>query len=107
MTDDPAAAPEILRVGCEAILLEPFAPNLLFARIGRLLREFSLSTDELTRRGGSRRLVRVKGTNVVFPEMACPQCQTRGATSFDFHSYRRAWYACTSCCQVWVGPRIE
>src|SRR5438132_6065600 len=31
--------PDALAAGCDGVLLKPFAPNLLFARIGRILRE--------------------------------------------------------------------
>src|SRR5437763_683789 len=42
-TADTALVPDALLAGCDAVLLKPFAPNLLFARIGRLLRARSES----------------------------------------------------------------
>ena len=35
------------------------------------------------------------------------QCQSNGATSFEYSSYRRMWYACLACDAVWLGPRQE
>src|SRR5204863_9889198 len=37
-TADVERVPGALAAGCDGVLLKPFAPNLLFARIGRLLR---------------------------------------------------------------------
>src|SRR5882672_11870131 len=93
--------PEALVVGCDAVLLKPFAPNLLFARIGRLLRARSemlrakvrhqqLKTAHLTDRSEGL----LAGTNRVWPNTHCPYCDNGGATSFEFCSHRRAWYAC-------------
>ena len=102
------AVPAVLRAGCDAVLLKPFAPNLLYTRLGRLLR---------TRTDGLRARARASGrtdgsgplatTNRVWPETTCPTCDRPGAVSFEFSSHRRAWYACVGCMAVWVGKRQE
>ncbi len=38
MTPAAERVPGALSAGCDGVLLKPFAPNLLYARIGRLLR---------------------------------------------------------------------
>lgn len=101
-TDDVAHVPSILKAGCQGILLKPFAPNLLAARLGRLLRETSFTSGRSVARPGWQ-----TGTNRVWPEVACPKCGTSGATSFDFSSYRRMWFACLSCDATWLGKRQE
>lgn len=95
-------APAILRAGCHGLLLKPFAPNLLAARLGRVFKE--------TERPWGRQTLPAAwqtGTNRVWTEIACPKCGVNGATSFDFSSYRRMWYACLSCDHTWLGKRQE
>ena len=99
-TSTPERVPAILKAGCHAVLLKPFARNLIAARLGRLLRERPV-------RGLSGARIGESGTNRVWPTTACPQCHTSGATSFDFSSYRRMWYACLACDAVWLGARQE
>ena len=119
-TEAPENSPPVLGV-CDAVLLKPFAPNLLSARVGRLLRarasglrmksEMVLEklalhrakSDHLMQRGELAR----HGTNVDWPNSVCPYCKHRGVTSFDFISHRRAWYACPECRKVWIGRRQE
>jgi DNA-binding response OmpR family regulator len=94
--------PAMLKAGCHGVLLKPFSPNLLAARLGRVIKE-------------TERPWRVKalppgwpmGTNRHWADTACPKCGVRGATSFDFSSYRRMWFACLSCDNTWLGPRRE
>jgi len=106
--------PEALSAGCDGVLLKPFAPNLLFARIGRLLRARSealriraryqsLKTSHLAAR--SEELL--SGTNRVWPNTHCPYCDHGGVTSFEFCSHRRSWYACLQCKKVWIAKRLE
>ena len=111
-TKEAARVPEGLIAGCDAVLLQPFAPNLLYARIGRLVRlraaANALSAAQRLSPGhvspfAAERL----GTNTVWADETCPQCQQPGATCFDFAGYRRAWFACLKCQQVWVGRRRE
>lgn len=119
-THVPESVPPVLAV-CDGVLLKPFAPNLLSARVGRLVRarasalrmqselvleKLSLQrakSDHLLQRGELAR----QGTNVEWPNSVCPQCAHRGVTSFDFISHRRSWYACPECKKVWIGRRQE
>ena len=101
-TADVANVPRILKAGCQGVLLKPFAPNLLAARVGRVLKETERIIGPKTLPAGWQ-----TGTNRVWPDTACPQCGVAGATSFDFSSYRRMWYACLSCDHTWLGPRQE
>jgi len=99
----PGTAPAALKAGCHAILLKPFAPNLAVGRLGRLSRELPATP-------GAMRVAQAMhqcGTNRVWPETNCPTCKAPAATSFEFHSYRRMWYACLTCDAVWLGPRQE
>ena len=101
-TRDVKNAPAILRAGCHGVLLKPFAPNLLAVRLARVIKE----TDRPWGQRSTAMHIQ-GGTNRVWPETACPQCGVRGATSFDFSSYRRMWYACLSCDHTWLGRRQE
>jgi DNA-binding response OmpR family regulator len=103
VTDSPERAPHALKAGCHGVLLKPFAPNLVAARLGRLVRETLLTP-------AARRAAAVllqHGTNRTWPDTACPTCGHMGAVSFEFSSYRRMWYACLQCDGVWLGPRQE
>jgi DNA-binding response OmpR family regulator len=113
-TADAARVPDALVAGCDAVLLKPFAPNLLYARIGRLLRarsemlrlrarQSSLKTAHLADRSSEL----LGGTNRVWPNTHCPYCDHGGVTSFEFCSHRRAWYACLECRKVWIAKREE
>ena len=99
----PERAAAALRAGCHAILLKPFAPNLAAARIGRLVRELPLTRDAAR----VAIMMQQTGTNRVWPDTHCPKCNAPSATSFEFASYRRMWYACLGCDAVWLGPRQE
>jgi DNA-binding response OmpR family regulator len=100
---NPESAPGALKGGCHAILLKPFAPNLVAARIGRLARE--LPATPMAARAAMA--IQQFGTNRVWPDTHCPTCNAASATSFEFASYRRMWYACLECDAVWLGPRQE
>lgn len=106
--------PDALAAGCDAVLLKPFAPNLLRARIGRLLRARgealrararveNLKTAHLTDRSEAL----LGGTNRIWPNTHCPYCHHGGVTSFEFCSHRRAWFACLECKKVWIAKRLE
>jgi DNA-binding response OmpR family regulator len=99
----PESAPAALRAGCHAILLKPFAPNLVAARVGRLARELPLTPTA----GRAAAAMYQCGTNRVWPATHCPACAAPSATSFEFDSYRRMWYACLACNEVWLGSRQE
>lgn len=95
-------APAALKAGCHAILLKPFAPNLAAGRIGRLSRELPSGATPLRASHPVQ-----YGTNRVWADTHCPECDAPSATSFEFYSYRRMWYACLACDHVWLGPRQE
>ena len=103
---DPASVPDALAAGCDGVLLKPFAPNLLYARVGRLMRERSREVQLRTNVRRDRHSS-MGGTNRVWPEERCPHCRAAGVTSFEFYSHRRAWFACTVCRTVWIGARPE
>jgi CheY-like chemotaxis protein len=118
---DVESIPELLQAGCDAVLLKPFAPNLLYARIGRLLRARTEQQRIRTRQDQIRpRYIPGNGdgradggsslaatTNRVWAKVACPRCQRDGVVSFEFASHRRAWYACLACKGVWMAKRRE
>jgi DNA-binding NarL/FixJ family response regulator len=118
---DVERIPDLLQAGCDAVLLKPFAPNLLYARIGRLLRARTEQQRIRTRQYQIRpRYMPGNGdgrgdgdsslaatTNRVWANVACPSCQQNGVVSFEFASHRRAWYACLACKSVWMSKRRE
>lgn len=112
--EQPDAAPDALVAGCDGVLLKPFAPNLLVARVGRLLRERSTqlrlaAARSLSKSGHLNERIQLlkTGTNRMWPNTHCPYCDHTGVTSFDFASMRRAWYACLDCRKVWLAKRQE
>jgi DNA-binding response OmpR family regulator len=113
-TTEVERVPDAILAGCDAVLLKPFAPNLLFARVGRLVRARSteLRYRAVRQRAKSRHLhertdLLLAGTNQPWPNTHCPYCAHQGVTSFEFTSYRRAWYACIECKKVWLAKRQE
>jgi DNA-binding response OmpR family regulator len=114
MTPQAERVPSALAAGCDAVLLKPFAPNLLYARLGRLLRARSIELRMRAHRQQAKaahlkeqvELMAAK-TNREWPNTHCAYCQHRGVTSFEFTSHRRAWYACLSCNKVWIAHRQE
>jgi CheY-like chemotaxis protein len=99
----PERAPAALKAGCHAVLLKPFAPNLIAARVGRLCRE--VPTVPAAVRAAA--LLQQCGTNRTWPDLECPTCDHAGAVGFEFSSHRRTWYACLACDSVWLGMRRE
>lgn len=104
--------PDALIAGCDGVLLKPFAPNLLSARIGRLLRQRTKALRERTmwQRAKAAHLIEhscevLAGTNLVCRDTYCPTCAQGNVVSFDAASHRRMWYACLPCQKVWIGPR--
>lgn len=99
----PERAPEALKAGCHAVLLKPFALNLVAARLGRLTREMPSApvASRLAEKLGQF------GTNRTWPDIPCPTCEQPGAVSFEYSSHRRTWFACLSCDGVWLGRRQE
>jgi DNA-binding response OmpR family regulator len=106
--------PDALAAGCDGVLLKPFAPNLLYARIGRLLRARGEALRNRARHQqlealhvGERSDLLLSGSNRLWPNTNCPYCNHAGVTSFEFCSHRRAWYACLECKKVWIAKRQE
>ena len=112
-TSNAASVPDMLMAGCDAILLKPFAKNLLYARIGRLLRSRGEQLKMRARRAdvsadfSPRPEPPLATTNRAWPDTACPSCDHGGAVSFEFSSHRRSWYACLACKKVWMAKRQE
>ena len=110
-TSEATSVPDVLAAGCDGILLKPFADNLLYARIGRLLRTRVEQLQARARRGDGASSHRpeppLATTNRVWPGTVCPSCDHGGAVSFEFSSHRRSWYACSACKKVWLGKRQE
>jgi CheY-like chemotaxis protein len=108
-TTEAERAPEAIQAGCDALLLKPYSPSLLFNRIGRLLRSrITHAARYGPRQRGQRDHVSASdlplaGTNVYWPNVACPHCAHSGVTTFEYGSRRRAWYACLECRNVWLA----
>lgn len=92
-TEHVERVPDALEAQCDGVLLKPFTPNLLVARIARLIRGRGQHAQS--------------GTNRLWPNTDCPYCDSHGVTSFEFASHRRSWYACSKCKKVWLGKRQE
>ena len=110
----PERVPDALLAGCDGVLLKPFAPNLLYARIGRLLRQRADALREraIWQRAKAAFLIEhsqrvLTGTNIVWPDAYCPSCGKGDLVSFDAASYRRMWYACLPCRKVWMATKRE
>lgn len=113
-TSDLERVPAALRAGCDGVLMKPFAPNLLYARVGRLLRirAKDLQDRAMWQRARSTFLLEhaqhaTAGTNVVCRDAVCPSCGQGGGVGFDAASRRRMWYACLPCGKVWMAPSYE
>ena len=113
-TQDVDRVPDALEAGCDAVLLKPFAPNLLITRLSRLtqVRSQTLRARSMRQRAKAAHLhewseLLLHGTNCHWPNTQCPYCTHQGVTSFEFMSYRRAWYACLACRKVWIARRQE
>ncbi len=91
----PEQAPSAIRSGCHAILLAPFPPNLAANRIARLSRQMMPSRG--TPEPGAR------GTHHRWDQVRCPACAAPGATSFEFATRGKLWFACLTCDHVWLA----
>ena len=114
MTAVPESVPEALLAGCDGVLLKPFAPNLLFGRIGLLLKQRAeaLRTRAMWQHASSVRHLdsprrAIEGTNIVWHDASCPSCGHARVVSFDAADRRRLWYACVPCRNVWKGRATQ
>ena len=109
-TSSVERVPDALVAGCDGVLLKPFAPNLLYARMGRLLRARSMEirmrglqqmakSAHLTERAARSSI----GTNQMWPSTHCPYCAHTGIVNFDHAMHRREWFACLACQKVWIA----
>jgi len=112
MTSVVELVPRAILAGCDAVLLKPFAPNLLLSRLARLKR---------ARYGGlgaRTALVLAKAGHLLeraepgspfkeWPRTSCPKCRHEGVTCFEYSARRRAWYACLACNSVWLAARRD
>src|SRR5215208_6984123 len=69
LTDRAEVAPVALKAGCHAVLLKPFVPNLLAARIGRLCREVPIAPPFR-----ATATTQTPGTNRTWRDVTCPKC---------------------------------
>lgn len=113
-TAEVDSVPDALSAGCDGVLLKPFAPNLLYARMGRLLRARSAALRLSAQRQygkaaylSERSDLLMSGTNRHWPNTHCQYCSHEGVTSFEFTSHRKAWYACLECRKVWMAKRQD
>ena len=88
-TEHLGDVPPVLRAGCHAVLVRPFSPNLLHARVARLFRS-GTGTD-----------APFVPTNRVCWYERCPACDKPDAVRFDAVSLRRWWFACLKCDHTW------
>jgi DNA-binding response OmpR family regulator len=104
--------PDALIAGCDSVLLKPFPPNLLHARLARLLRQRARRVQQNVWLQ-NQKLAHLKerfeglqtGTNRIWPDTHCPSCGQGDAVSFDATSHRRWWFACLKCRHVWIAKR--
>jgi DNA-binding response OmpR family regulator len=119
-TAEPGRAPDAIVAGCDSVLLKPFAPNLIYSRLSRMirLRQQTLrhQSASLRERAGRRFAKSVHlhergnlgaGCLREWPNTHCAYCDHEGVTSFEYASHRRAWYACLSCKKVWMAKRRD
>ena len=110
----PESVPEALLAGCDAVLLKPFQPNLLFARIGLLLKQRAEAqrTHAMWHHASVVRHIEsphrpVEGTNIVWHDTSCPSCGQARVVSFDAADRRRLWFACIPCRNVWKARATQ
>jgi CheY-like chemotaxis protein len=112
-TAEVERVPDALISGGDAVLLKPFAPNLLFSRLGRLKQERAAMlvprdlASEKVHQLRERTSAALGGKlGMALPFDHCPHCNASPITSFDFVSHRRAWYACLGCKKVWIANHL-
>jgi DNA-binding response OmpR family regulator len=110
MTSVAERVPDAIVAGCDAVLLKPFAPNLLLSRLARLKRArfagLHVRTERALARSRDLREQTAGTAKRIFddrPDISCPHCHHKGVTGFEYSSHRRSWYACLSCHKVWLA----
>ena len=110
----PESVPEALLAGCDGVLVKPFQPNLLFGRVGLLLKQraAALRDRAIWQRVSTVRQCesprsRLEGTNIMWHDASCPSCGESRVASFDAADRRRMWYACIPCRNVWKARAIQ
>jgi DNA-binding response OmpR family regulator len=105
--------PDALVAGCDAVLLKPFAPNLLLSRLARLKRARSAALQRAAVARAKSSHLRERTLDAAariireWPDGCCPHCGHQRAMCFEYASHRRAWYACVSCKNVWLARKRE
>jgi CheY-like chemotaxis protein len=92
---DAANAPAAIKAGCQAILLEPVAPQLAMMRIARL-------SQAVPARGPGSTGAE-SATYRLWSQISCPSCQVYGVASFELARRRTLWFACLRCDHVWTA----
>ena len=114
-TADVNRVPDALAAGGDAVLLKPFARNLLFARLSRLRRARTERLQTRAERAIAKSIHLRERSNAAiaretlqsWPNEHCPHCSATSVMCFDFVSHRRAWYACLACKKVWIAKRLD
>ena len=89
MTSVVELVPGAIAAGCDAVLLKPFAPNLLLSRLARLKRarngELRARTALVLAKSGHL-LERAKPDSPFkeWPRTSCPKCHHEGVTCFEY-----------------------
>ena len=91
---DAADAPTAIKAGCQAILLEPIAPQLAMMRIARLAQAVPPHSAMLPAHPTTYRR---------WPYTVCPSCAVSGVASFEMATRRTLWFACLRCDHVWTA----
>jgi CheY-like chemotaxis protein len=88
-------APAAIKAGCQAILLEPIAPQLAMMRIARL--------SQAVPARGTAATGAESATYRLWSQICCPSCQVYGVASFELAKRRTLWFACLRCDHVWTA----
>ena len=113
-TAAPENVPDALIAGCDGVLMKPFQPNLLYARLAHLLHQRA-RVLERNLWLQNHKLAHLKerfegqqaGTNRTWSNTHCPSCEHGDAVSFDGTSHGRMWFACLACRHVWIAKPDE
>jgi DNA-binding response OmpR family regulator len=120
-TAEPSRVPDAMVAGCDSVLLKPFAPNLIYSRLSRMirmrqqmLRHRSAPLRERASRSYAKSVHLHERGDLLsagylrdWPTTQCAYCDHEGVTSFEYASHRHAWYACLACKKVWMAKRRD